>query len=87
MKLRTPTDPVDDAAECERLEPLLLTPAQLRFLNYEKVPRWNLNPPQREEYDTPRNYVLALGRYADKAMEAEAREQHEDSYWDDPLSR
>lgn len=69
------TDPMDDANECERLEPLLLTPAQLRYLNYERQPRWNLNPPQREEYDTPRNYVLALGRYADECIAAEARKQ------------
>lgn len=73
MKI-TATDPVDDARECERLEAVLLTPAQLRYLNYEQRPRWELNPPQREEYDTPRNYVLALGGYADRAIEAESQE-------------
>lgn len=81
----TTTDPCDDANECERLEAVLLTPAQLRYLNYETRPRWELNPPQREEYDTPRNYILALGVYADKAMDANAREAHEDSYFDNPL--
>ena len=85
MRGVTETDPIDDANECERLEALLLTSAQLRYLNYERGPRWELNPPQREEYDTPRNYVLALGRYADAAIEAERKELHDDSYFDDPL--
>lgn len=68
LKLTTQTDPVDDANECERLEKELLTVEQKRFLDNERFPRWELNPPQREEYDTPRNYVLALGRYADAAQ-------------------
>jgi hypothetical protein len=84
MKI-TDTDPMDDANECERLEAVLLTGAQLRYLNYERRPRWEMNPPQREEYDTPRNYILALGRYADAAMEADREEAHQDSYFDDPL--
>jgi hypothetical protein len=85
ISLTTILDPHDDARECERLEIELLSEAQRRFLDNERRPRWELNPPQREEYDTPRNYVLALGRYADAAAEAAREEAHQDSYFDDPL--
>lgn len=71
----TETDPMDDANECARLELELLTTQQQEFLNSERCPRWELNPPQREEYDTPRNYILALGRYADAAHEANETEK------------
>lgn len=61
----TETDPCDDANECQRLESELLTLSQRTLLDNERAPRWELNPPQREEYATPHDYVLALGRYAD----------------------
>ena len=34
----------------------------------EKSPRWDLNPPQREEYDSDRWYALALRQYADRLI-------------------
>lgn len=61
---------MDDCAECERLERELLTPAQRQILDPKNPPRWDLNPPMREEYDSPRAYVLGLGRYADRVMAA-----------------
>jgi len=31
-------------------------------------PRWGSNPPQREEYDSDKNYALGLRRYADRLI-------------------
>jgi hypothetical protein len=59
---------VSDFAECERLEAELLTAAQRKVLDPKNPPHWDLDPPMREEYDTPRAYVLGLGRYADRVM-------------------
>lgn len=64
----TETDPYEDAVECQRLELELLTIEQVRFLNTETQPRWDLDPPQREEYVHPKDYVLALKAYAERAM-------------------
>lgn len=65
----------DDGAECARLYQELFTKAQRDFLDGEdaKAPRWDLNPPQREEYDAALPYMLALSKYADRAMAAKAR--------------
>lgn len=59
----------EDSQECARLELELLTFEQRHFLDNEASPQWDLNPPQREEWVTPRDYILALGRYADAASE------------------
>ncbi len=63
-----------DFAECERLENLLLTSRQRAYYarEPEPAPRWDLDPPMREEYDSPKDYVLAMGRYADRCLQAEA---------------
>jgi hypothetical protein len=45
----------------------LLTAKQRNILDADDAaPRWDLEPPQREEFLTDRDYVLALGRYADR---------------------
>ena len=65
----------EDSQECERLEFELLTTEQRTFLNAEQHPRWDLSPPQREEWNTPRDYVLALGAYADRARAATTEQE------------
>ena len=34
-----------------------------------RPPLWNLNPPQREEYDHDAAYAVALREYADRVIE------------------
>lgn len=36
----------------------------------ERSPRWDLEPPQREEYMDDTGYALALRRYADRLIAA-----------------
>lgn len=63
---------VEDARECARLEPLLLTREEREYLDSElrsRSPRWDLDPPQREEHNTPAQYVLALKRYAQRCLD------------------
>lgn len=66
---------VEDGAECARLYQELLTEAQRAFLDGpdRRSPRWDLDPPQREEYNAPLPYMLAVARYADRAMAARAQ--------------
>lgn len=63
----------EDSQECARLEMELLTAEQREFLDNETQPRWDLDPPQREDWVTPRDYILALGRYADAARGVEPK--------------
>lgn len=65
---------IDDAAVCARLYQELFTKAQRDFLDGPdaKAPRWDLDPPQREEFDAPLPYMLALSKYADQAMAAKS---------------
>lgn len=54
----------DDAKECGRLIGELLTESQRQILG--EPPVWDLDPPQREEYLSPHDYVMGLGYYADR---------------------
>ena len=38
----------------------------------ERSPRWDLNPPQREEYDCDYGYALGLRQYADRLIASNA---------------
>lgn len=70
-----------DGEECERLEKLLLSKEQLRVVNNEgyerekgeRSPRWDLDPPQRENYESPIRYILALRDYANRVLASEPR--------------
>ncbi len=57
---------LSDWHECDRLTRERLTAAQRAAL--DQRPHWDLEPPQREEYDTPRAYVDALRQYADRVI-------------------
>ncbi len=39
----------------------------------DRSPRWDLNPPQREEYDDDRSYAVGLRNYADRLIAAKMR--------------
>lgn len=62
---------MDDAAQCLVLERVLLSERQRTVLR--QPPRWDLNPPQREEYDSPKAYVRGLRAYAERVLEADFR--------------
>lgn len=67
-----------DAGECARLELVLLTDTERAYLEEEQrsgSPQWDLDPPQRDDYDTPPQYVLALKKYAQRAMVADRKRQ------------
>lgn len=50
------------------------TPQQEAALKADtESPRWDLNPPQREDYDTDYTYGLALRQYADRLIAANAK--------------
>jgi hypothetical protein len=34
----------------------------------DRSPRWDLNPPQREEYDNDHSYAMGLRDYADRLL-------------------
>jgi hypothetical protein len=70
-------DPDDDspaatqAEELKRLYQELLTDAQRDALDLDvKNPRWDLDPPQREEYSSDYGYTVGLGEYADRLIAA-----------------
>lgn len=46
----------------------ILTSAQLEYIHNETKPRWDLDPPQREEYENDYYYMIALGQYADRCI-------------------
>ena len=41
----------------------------------ERSPRWDLHPPQREEYDCDYGYALGLRQYADRLIVSNAKAQ------------
>jgi len=55
--------------------PFPLKPEQLKYLNDEKWPRWDLDPPQRENYGNDWDYTVAIGQYADRCIETELLER------------
>ncbi len=63
-------EPSADGLECAQLEFQLLTRDQRDFLRRERAPRWDLDPPQREEFTDARAYMLALGSYAHRCIMA-----------------
>ena len=60
-----------DPARLAMLEATYLTSDQRRYLDAEsrseKV-RWDLDPPQREEFDSDVDYMRALGAYAERCL-------------------
>ncbi len=61
----------DDAEECNFLYAELLTPAQKKAMDRDMAsPRWDLDPPMREEFLSPVPYILAMARYADRLIAA-----------------
>lgn len=57
---------VSDFKVCDSLIRSTLSAEQQQVL--DGPPAWDLRPPQREEHDTPADYVRALGRYADRVL-------------------
>ena len=55
-----------DFEHCERLIAICLTKSQKDVL--KDHPRWDCNPPQRENYEDAASYVTALGDYADRVI-------------------
>lgn len=52
-----------------------LTLKQREYFARETKPRWHLDPPQRENYDTDAEYIKAMGDYADLAIKEEMLER------------
>ena len=57
---------INDFEECEALIQSTLSPEQRQVLDGRPI--WKLNPPQREEYLTPKDYVRAMGEYANRML-------------------
>lgn len=51
---------------------LPLTEEQIAYL---ERPRWELDPPQREEYTDEHSYMIAMDKYAQRCLEAELLER------------
>lgn len=62
---------VPDWVLCERLIRSTLSVEQSRVI--DGPPVWDLEPPQREEFDSPEQYVRALGDYANRVLAVRCR--------------
>ncbi len=60
------SDTEQDWLQCERWIKSLLSPAQKRVI--DGCPVWHLDPPQREEYETPLAYALGMAEYANRVI-------------------
>lgn len=58
----------EDCTQCEILIRNRLSIGQIRVIN-SGFPIWELNPPQREEYLTPEDYVFGLAEYANRVIQ------------------
>ena len=67
MNAKGHTSDCDDFRECEALIKLL-SPAKQKVI--DGCPVWYLDPPQRESYNTPIQYVAALAGYADRVIQS-----------------
>lgn len=54
---------------------LYLTKEQKEYLHRELHPRWDLDPPQREEYTSDHWYYKALAMYLQRCIETELLER------------
>lgn len=57
--------------ELESLKRAILTKKEREILGRSN-PRWDLDPPQREEYETDAAYVAALKAYANRVRASDA---------------
>lgn len=65
---------MSDSRSLGELERETLSAKQRAYLDAESKSgrvRWDLEPPQREEYDSDVSYMLGLGRYADRCLMAQ----------------
>lgn len=68
---------LNNTLDWKKLEARILTKRHLEILRKDdRYPRWDLDPPQREEYNDPVSYMKGLAEYADRIAASEKEKRH-----------